>query len=326
MAIMSKPKKTVTFPPPGPKHAHRVKDGDNWWSLQSQYGFADVWDLIRFNFGTEKPSEVNWCLKHFVGCVKETKDKKNFCFSSKANPGVIYIPAKNVKSGGGGGGTCDESPLDPAEQARMDSLAVRSVNSALTMPAIGWLTIPWEGFTLTPADLQKVRTFVANDWIHVRYQHSLCGRAEYNVDDDTIYLGQGFAPCTNLQQQALVVHECVHAAMDIKNPHGLANVHSEGVAYVAQMMFLRKMDVSRKNAVQSGGDFWLEMILDTAWDIGLAIFDNRLDLANHLRWTRLVGAIKSHPLYREELGSPDAPADYNGIRKAPPEAAGLLNM
>ena len=75
--------------------AYRVQDGDSWVSLAREWGLAP-WSLINYNFRTCDPKEVNWYLQEYVGCTKPTADRKNWCFSSAAQPGVIYRPAKQA--------------------------------------------------------------------------------------------------------------------------------------------------------------------------------------------------------------------------------------
>jgi hypothetical protein len=78
--------------------SHKVKDGDNWWSLAAEHN-VDVWQLIHFNFATYDPDEVNWYLRHYVCCKVHTPDGKNWRFSSNANPGIVYIPVRPVSLG-----------------------------------------------------------------------------------------------------------------------------------------------------------------------------------------------------------------------------------
>jgi Papain-like cysteine protease AvrRpt2 len=80
------------WPPPDSVHAHRIKDGENWWSLQKDYSLPDPWDLIRYNFRTDDPLEVNWYLRGYVGCDTVTEDEKNYAFSSTAQPGSLFLP------------------------------------------------------------------------------------------------------------------------------------------------------------------------------------------------------------------------------------------
>jgi hypothetical protein len=68
----------------------KVRYGDNWWKLASLDGWADPWDLIEYNFGTRDPKEVNFYLRHFVGCTHATADGKNHVFTDNLRPGYIY--------------------------------------------------------------------------------------------------------------------------------------------------------------------------------------------------------------------------------------------
>ena len=70
---------------------YKVQDGDSIKSLADQAGIS--WqELAKFNWGTDKPSEINKMLKRKVGCTKKTSDGINYVFSSKDDPGIIYIP------------------------------------------------------------------------------------------------------------------------------------------------------------------------------------------------------------------------------------------
>jgi hypothetical protein len=92
MAIEKAPKSPVPrgCRPPNSR-PYRVKDGDSWVSIARQNSL-DTWALIEFNFKTRNPDEVNWYLRHHVGCKKQTRDGKNWMFSSGDNPGIIHIP------------------------------------------------------------------------------------------------------------------------------------------------------------------------------------------------------------------------------------------
>ena len=92
MPIEKAPAKPVPkgyVPPNSTKY--RVKDGDDWVKLAKAHGL-DPWDLIEANFKTRAPSEVNWYLRHHVGCKVATKDGRNWTFTSSAEPGIVYIP------------------------------------------------------------------------------------------------------------------------------------------------------------------------------------------------------------------------------------------
>ena len=82
---------------------YRVTDGDSWLSLAARLRTEPA-NLIRFNFMTLDPSEVNWYLRRNVGCQTQTADGQHWVFSRAASPGVIYLPpddGRTVRWSGG---------------------------------------------------------------------------------------------------------------------------------------------------------------------------------------------------------------------------------
>jgi Family of unknown function (DUF5995)/LysM domain len=87
---------TVVAPFPSKDHLtngirYPVQEGDNWWSIASAHR-VDVNVLIDFNFKTSNTDEINWYLRHKVGCLLETPDHDNYRFGPDDKPGIIYIP------------------------------------------------------------------------------------------------------------------------------------------------------------------------------------------------------------------------------------------
>jgi hypothetical protein len=74
---------------------YKVKDGDTWESV-ARFFTMNVSTLIRHNFMTETPEEVNWYLKRLVGCKKISPSGHNWAFSSDADPGLIFIPTQRI--------------------------------------------------------------------------------------------------------------------------------------------------------------------------------------------------------------------------------------
>src|SRR6516162_3274445 len=95
MAIELKPRNLIKlqWPPPN-SSPYKVQDNESWGSVASKVNLT-VKDLIVFNFGTDRPAEINWYLNHYVGCP-ETPDKRNRMFSSSAKPGYIYYPTIRI--------------------------------------------------------------------------------------------------------------------------------------------------------------------------------------------------------------------------------------
>ena len=75
---------------------YKVQDGDGWYKIARRYDM-DPWDLIYLNFKTHSAAEVNWYLRNYVGCTKSTSDRKNWMFSSDADPGIIHVPMRAIE-------------------------------------------------------------------------------------------------------------------------------------------------------------------------------------------------------------------------------------
>lgn len=96
MAVEKKPAHPLPLGhvPPGTS-PYKVSDTDSWVNIALRLQM-DAWDLIYLNFKTRDPDEVNWYLRHHVGCRRQTADGDNWMFSSDANPGVIHVPIRRI--------------------------------------------------------------------------------------------------------------------------------------------------------------------------------------------------------------------------------------
>jgi hypothetical protein len=85
----------LNYIPPG-GIPYKVSTGEDWWKLAAKpevkSAGVDALGLCEFNFKTRVPAEINWYLRNKVGCVRATVDKKNYVFTSDANPGIVYLP------------------------------------------------------------------------------------------------------------------------------------------------------------------------------------------------------------------------------------------
>ena len=70
--------------------AYKVKDGDTLSNVAVRAGVS-VKHLMSIAFGTNIPQEINWYLRNKVGCKKYGSAKKNYAFSSSADPGLIWL-------------------------------------------------------------------------------------------------------------------------------------------------------------------------------------------------------------------------------------------
>jgi hypothetical protein len=70
---------------------YKVQTGDSWTTVARDHGL-DPPALIFANFRTVNPAEVNWYLRHYVGCTHPSPDGHNWRFDSSDRPGLISIP------------------------------------------------------------------------------------------------------------------------------------------------------------------------------------------------------------------------------------------
>jgi hypothetical protein len=78
--------------PPKNSREYPVKDTDDWWII-AEHEHMDPWDIIKFNFDTHVPEEVNWYLRELVGCKNSKDGGRNYAFFG-ADPAKkkIYLP------------------------------------------------------------------------------------------------------------------------------------------------------------------------------------------------------------------------------------------
>lgn len=320
--ITKKPLHPVPFPPTNHLRAYRVRDGDNWWTLQKLFGLRDAWSLIRYNFATSDPAEVNWYLREYLGCTKTTPDGKNYCFSTAAKPGLLYLPRHNYKhgvggGGGTGGGTCDEAPEQvPAK----DEAAERTVLWALGLPALSAIRFDINGFQVHPADYERVRRLIRQGEIVVAHNPSLGQNAAYAPTTDSIYVGAR----ANHTPAALsvIIHEATHAAFDAAAVHVNDGV-SEMIAYVAQMLFIMTRNPKADPPIYdlpADRDIFLP-----AWRVAKRIRSKQLNQPlPHYNTTaaedqmEMMKALMAHPTYKDQFACADVyydgTAGYNGVK------------
>jgi hypothetical protein len=103
-------------PRPGSRYPpYQVRDGDTWSTVAQKYS-VEVSTLLMHNFATTNPNEINWYLREYVGCNVATNDRLNWCFSSSATPGLIYVPALGTRKPKEPVEGTPPGPVDPADE------------------------------------------------------------------------------------------------------------------------------------------------------------------------------------------------------------------
>jgi hypothetical protein len=288
------PRKRTKFPPPGAFLQHRVITGDNWWSLATKYGRTDPWDIIEFNFRTRDAREVNWYMESYLGCHFAASDGKNFRFDSSDEPGLVYIP--------------------PSTWTRSEDLRLRSmVASALSGPVIARVNVHHVGRAIFGTTLAAVAIRVLEGEIDVVVDSTMrTWEAEYDSGTDILHLG--FANASSTTRKALIVHEAVHAALDIKAVSGMTIAESESLAYVVQSFYVREHtlepDVYRLTDPEDGSDRnpWRDRVYELAWDMAATL--SKGTQPTSIEWLALDHAVRRHPKYKGFAGNMAA---FDGI-------------
>ena len=285
------------FPPPGYLTAHDIRDANqSWGTLQALYGRESAWDIIIYNFNTTDPKEVNWYMGNplYLGCVRTTGDRKNFRFSAKANPGILYIPPAAWRPG-----TPAPVPPPPAtEQQTKDIAAKASVLRVLRGGGLGHIRFIWNGATIDRAALQRIADLVDTGRISVCWDPLLsAGQAAYESDGNTFFLSDPYA--STPFAEAIIVHEAVHAVLDLRGK-SMYVMESEAIAYLTQALYF----LPRNGRHLTGSK---------ALTVASEIADRMLYKNESLGLVAqgaLIAAVFLTPIYHNDRGST---ARYNGI-------------
>lgn len=219
----------------GPKgyYPYFVKTGDNWENVATRDGRTHAWDLIRDNFQTNDPMEVNWYLQNFVGCTV-SKDGKNYSFDSsdavKMSDGTKRRGRIFTKTDLNG---TTPPPVDDHDQLRQGMLNAISSNSG-TIFSLGFSMC---GFDLYGSNYEVIRDYLKTRKVGVKFDSTVgSGHAEYDSHHDLfVFSTKTFG---TISQVGHLVHEMTHAVCDDRSAGFLTIQKSEAIAYVAQCLFV----------------------------------------------------------------------------------------
>ena len=159
----------------------------------------------------------------------------------------------------------------------------------------------------------KVLPAIISDRIKVRYTPNESGFARYFPQPGRNELEVPWPLPVDEHDKALVVHECVHALMDIEALGDLHDKHSEAAGYIAQMWYLHKTLPEFKKVCAGVGP-----IHRAAWTVAREIEMRRKAvppvwrdyLVNQFMYWGVLGAIRSDRDYRPYV---DDPTGYDGV-------------
>ena len=209
-----------------PWYLYRVKQNDSWTSIASADGWNNAWDFIKANLSTLDPKEVNWYLREYIGCTELSKDQCNYSFKN-ASPGLIWT----------------RTPLATKHLVNMPNLVVNALSfpgvkiygdSEHREPMRQFFNFKLSGYALEPWMLDKAKQAVAGGLLGVVHNPKIKADGVYYPHVNMLHLKSSANSLTN---NALIVHESVHIALDISRTSSISKSVSEGLAYVAQCVY-----------------------------------------------------------------------------------------
>jgi len=189
-----------------------------------------------------------------------------------------------------------------------DDKAKTAVMAVLMLPSIFQMkSFKINAHEFKPADLAALVPQIAMDKIHVKFENSMSGHAEYDTGTNTFHVG--FTEVTSVTRKALVVHEATHALCDFQNKSTMDIGESESMAYVSQCQLGRLLKTDPDPNVRL---FDTPADKDKVFEVGWAIAGTLLGggLAGAADVARMRDAVNIHPNYKNKVGQN---AKYNGV-------------
>ena len=182
------------------------------------------------------------------------------------------------------------------------------VSEILRFPQIPLIDFSFQGVTVNATSFSRVLTALGDGSITLKVDASIkADEAAYDTQQNAFLFPNEDLP-TMLIDQALVVHEAVHAACDIAGTP-TKTLLSETVAYLAQGMFIYyflkpKFDADEKHWPFGPG------LVKTAFDAGKRARNKCGVALTDEEVKPLLDAIKGHDKYKDDVG---ITVPYNGL-------------
>ncbi len=162
----------------------------------------------------------------------------------------------------------------------------------LSKPEVAKINFSFGGMNIAPKSFQQVKSAITGNKITISHDAKLgFGQAKYRYTHNTLFTGFKTTG-GNTDLEALLVHECVHAACDIAGKKMLVN-QSEAAAYLAQCLYFYYMNEA---AIKGGATpTFKNSILKAAWPIAIKAVSNSALSTSDVQ--PLLTAVSKHPTY-----------------------------
>lgn len=214
------------WPPPAYRAKHRVRLGEDWQTIAHHHLMVDPLDLVFYNFRTTDPREINWYLRHYIGCwAAGPPDRKFFMFTNYDDPGFVYIP-----------------PLGYKRDFRMPfhGRVVQQLEKAVPH----YPTVALRNYSVGPETLRKVIEAMRIGRIYCFHEPNMkrSENARYIWRRNRLEIRRPYTE--SFQARRTIVHEATHAVVDYKS-YDLWYWESELIAFTVAALWARAVDNER---------------------------------------------------------------------------------
>ena len=196
--------------------------------------------------------------------------------------------------------------------ALMNVAAKINVGVTLADPAIKKIVFDQGGMVVRPSCFAEVAKAITADRIKVVVVKTLSTTGVYDAAVDSIELKS--AEVTSIPRKALIVHECLHAWMDIAAIKNMKVKTSEAAAYLAQCIFARSKasDPTDEEYRLYSEDEKMDKVFAKAWSMAGDVVMHQTNPASS-DFTDLESLVEATKKYSHEANSN---AKWNGVPAA----------
>jgi len=170
----------------------------------------------------------------------------------------------------------------------------KKVSYVLTKTETGKIKFSLGSISIDSNSYKQVKTQIDNGKIKVVYSKEIgANAAKYRYTHNTLFLG--FQSVNDIAKEALIIHECTHAAFDIAKEALLVS-HSEAAAYIAQCLYFYYCN---EQALSTGNvkPTFKSKILKAAWNVATKALQNSSLSDNDIK--ELLAEIVRDPVYKK---------------------------
>jgi hypothetical protein len=184
-----------------------------------------------------------------------------------------------------------------------DQSAKHTVLQILAKPEINKINFSMGSVSFSGNLLKRVRNCIIQNRIGIKHRPN--GDNEYDPNTNILYFK--FDTIKRLSQEAMVIHECIHAGTDLMNASKMRVSSSEAASYIAQCTYIR-LKTRDKNMRLMGDTPEKDKVFEIANELAVKVISKKSLTNSDLN--KLREAIGKHPFYKRNYKTLSG---WNGI-------------